>query len=250
MWARHDMTARTVRRLAVPAVVVAAVLAVGAPAAFAKPSPPKPPPHTRPLPALSVVAQAVSPQVPVFARPGAATPTRIMTNPTKTNGVLVFLVDHATQGWVNVLLPVRPNHSTGWVRTQDVKLSVDPYRVVVHLKGHQLGLYFLARQVLQAPVGIGTKETPTPGGRYYLAQLFRPPDPNGAYGPYAYSLSGFSDVLQTFEGGDAIIGLHGTNQPQLVGHDVSHGCIRMTNDVITKLAGMLPVGTPVEITRV
>jgi lipoprotein-anchoring transpeptidase ErfK/SrfK len=28
---------------------------------------------------------------------------------------------------------------------------------------------------------------------------------------------------------------------------VSHGCIRVPNDVITRMAGILPLGTPVDI---
>ena len=197
--------------------------------------------------AVSVVARAGTPAVPVFDRPGSTVPSRTLSNPTKTDGSLVFLVDQLRPGWVEVLLPVRPNGSKGWIRAGDVSLATDPYRIVVALKPHRLTLYALNRVVVRDPVGIGTRETPTPGGEYYLTQLFRPPDPNGPYGPFAYSLSGFSNVLQTFEGGDAIIGLHGTNQPQLVGRDVSHGCIRLTNDKITQLAGLLPLGTPVQI---
>jgi lipoprotein-anchoring transpeptidase ErfK/SrfK len=60
-------------------------------------------------------------------------------------------------------------------------------------------------------------------------------------------LAGYSDVLTTFEGGVAIIGLHGTNHPEPLGHDVISGCIRMSNEAITKLAGILPIGTPVTI---
>src|SRR6202035_1925160 len=109
--------------------------------------------------------------------------------------------------------------------------------------------YRRTKVVLRAPVGVGKQNTPTPGGGYYLTQLFAPPDPNGAYGPYAYSLSGYSNVLTTFQGGDAIIGLHGTNRPDLLGHDVSSGCIRMNNVAITALAHVLPLGTPVTITK-
>jgi lipoprotein-anchoring transpeptidase ErfK/SrfK len=241
----HQAGRRAIRA-AIAAILALGILALGAGPALAKSS--KPHPHNvAALPALSVVAAAVGPQVAVFDRPGAPAPQRTLTNPTNTKGQLVLLVDQVSNGWAKVLLPVRPNHSTGWIRVRDVTMSVDPYRIVVRLKSHQLGLYLLNKPMLRAPVGIGTKDTPTPDGRYYLTQLFRPPNPDGAYGPFAYSLSGFSNVLQTFEGGDAIIGLHGTNQPQLVGHDVSHGCIRMTNDVITKLARILPLGTPVQI---
>jgi lipoprotein-anchoring transpeptidase ErfK/SrfK len=147
-----------------------------------------------------------------------------------------------------VLLPVRPNGTTGWIHSGDVVLSNDPYRITVELGRHRVTVTNKGRLILRTPVGIGKASTPTPGGGYYLTQLFAPADPSGPYGPFAYSLSGYSNVLTTFQGGDAIIGLHGTNRPDLLGHDVSSGCIRMSNDAITKLAHLLPLGTPVVIT--
>lgn len=62
-----------------------------------------------------------------------------------------------------------------------------------------------------------------------------------------YGLSGFSNVLTEFNGGDGVIGIHGTNDPSSIGRDVSHGCIRMSNTGITTLAATLPLGTPVEV---
>ena len=41
--------------------------------------------------------------------------------------------------------------------------------------------------------------------------------------------------------------LHGTNRPETIGHSVSHGCIRLRNEDITKLYDMVPVGTVVYI---
>jgi lipoprotein-anchoring transpeptidase ErfK/SrfK len=67
------------------------------------------------------------------------------------------------------------------------------------------------------------------------------------YGPYAYGLSGHSEVLTQFNGGDAELGIHGNNDESVLGKSVTHGCIRISNDSITRLAGMLPLGTPVEI---
>ena len=80
-----------------------------------------------------------------------------------------------------------------------------------------------------------------------LTALLKSPDPGGPYGPYAYGLSGFSEVLQEFSGGDAEVGIHGNNDSSALGRSVSHGCIRMSNDGITKLAQTLPLGVPVEI---
>ena len=89
---------------------------------------------------------------------------------------------------------------------------------------------------------------PTPGGIYYLKELLQPPSPNGPYGTYAYGLSGFSNVLESFNGGPGVIGIHGTNDPSAIGTDVSSGCIRLNNAVIERLVNDigLPLGTPVE----
>ncbi len=56
-------------------------------------------------------------------------------------------------------------------------------------------------------------------------------------------------MLTEFAGGDGVIGIHGTDRPDLVGTDVSSGCIRLPNDVITALVEDigLPLGTPVTI---
>jgi lipoprotein-anchoring transpeptidase ErfK/SrfK len=77
--------------------------------------------------------------------------------------------------------------------------------------------------------------------------LLQPPDPNGVYGAFAYGLSGFSNVLTSFAGGEGVVGIHGTNDPSSIGKDVSAGCIRMSNEGIKKLAARLPLGVPVEI---
>ena len=72
-------------------------------------------------------------------------------------------------------------------------------------------------------------------------------DATSAYGPFALGLSGYSEVLSEFGGGDGQIGIHGTDDPSTIGQAVSHGCIRVPNDVITRLNEVLPLGTPVVI---
>jgi lipoprotein-anchoring transpeptidase ErfK/SrfK len=69
------------------------------------------------------------------------------------------------------------------------------------------------------------------------------------YGPYAFGTSAFSNTYYHFGGGPGEIGLHGTNYPQGLGSKVSHGCIRVSNATIRRLAKLLPLGTPVVITR-
>ena len=158
--------------------------------------------------------------------------------------------------WIKVLLPVRPNGSTGWVHRSDVKLTQHDWRILVQTGAHMISVYChiscpsgpVPNDVfLQEPIAVGKQDTPTPGGIYYIKELLKPPDPNTVYGPYAYGLSGFSNVLQTFNGGEGVIGIHGNNDASVLGHDVSHGCIRMSNPGITKLVQVLPLGVPVTI---
>ncbi len=42
-------------------------------------------------------------------------------------------------------------------------------------------------------------------------------------------------------------GIHGTDEPQSIGHSVSHGCVRMLNQDVEQLYPMVPVGTAVYI---
>ncbi len=164
---------------------------------------------------------------------------------------IVFLVKGQAAGAKRhqVYLPVRPNGSTAWVDDADVKVARIPYEIHIDLSDHRLQVLKDDKPVLDAPIAVGTTDTPSPGGTYYLKELLQPPNPNGAYGPYAYGLSGFSNVLTSFKGGDGVIGIHGTNEPSSIGTNVSHGCIRLNNDQINKMVHDigLPLGTPVEI---
>ncbi len=173
---------------------------------------------------------------------------RKLANPQPSGAPLTFLVkERAGFSWLEVYLPVRPNGSTGWVRSVDVSVAGIPYRVDVLRGAHRLRLYDRDKLVKEFPVAIGTRQTPTPGGTFYLKELLVPTNGNGFYGPYAYGLSGFSNVLTSFGGGEGVIGIHGTSDPSVIGTDVSHGCIRMRNADITYLAKRLPLGTPVRI---
>ena len=146
-------------------------------------------------------------------------------------------------------LPVRPNGSSGWVDADDVTIAGVPYRIEVGITEHRIRVFGDEEVILDEPVGVGRTDRPTPGGIYYLKELLQPPNPDGAYGIYAYGLSGFSNVLQSFNGGSGVIGIHGTNEPEKVGTDVSHGCIRLHNEAIERMVEDigLPLGTPVEI---
>jgi len=208
------------------------------------PAPPPPPAPAAAFPAYAVTAKPAT--LAVYSAPNGSV-QRTLDNPVESGAPLTFLLEHQEGEWLNVFLPVRPNGSTGWVRLDQVVLAGVPYRLDVLRAEHQVKLYDQGKLTATYPIGVGTGNTPTPGGTFYLKELLAPTNPGGDYGPYAYGLSGFSTTLQTFNGGDAVIGLHGTNDPTSVGSDVSHGCIRLHNEDITALAKLLPLGTPVRI---
>jgi lipoprotein-anchoring transpeptidase ErfK/SrfK len=196
----------------------------------------------------SIVATAVSKSVPVFRSPGAAQPFVHLANPTSVGEPLVFLVKRRLHGgWEQVYLPIRPDESTGWVKDSNLHLAWNPYSVEVRLGAHELLVRNRGRVVERFPAGVGRTVLPTPHGRYYLVDLLKQPDPKGLYGPYAFGTSAYSHVLYSFGGGPGQIGIHGTDDPSSIGRSVSHGCIRLRNKDIVRLAHMLPLGTPVAI---
>jgi lipoprotein-anchoring transpeptidase ErfK/SrfK len=206
-------------------------------------------------PGVSLVAQVTGPQVAVYETPGAPAPIKTLENPWLLNGAAdrpvpqVLLVEEQRQdGWVHVLLAERPNGSAGWIRQSDVNIIQNTYHVEVHLGAHEIKVLQGTSEIYKGDVAIGAPSTPTPTGRSYIRVLLETPDPMSVYGPYAYGLSGHSDVLTEFNGGDGEIGLHGNNDASVLGKSVTAGCIRMDNEEISKLAKMLPLGTPVEIT--
>jgi lipoprotein-anchoring transpeptidase ErfK/SrfK len=198
---------------------------------------------------MSIVATSTVRSVGVFRSPHAKRPFRTFSNPTADGGPLVFLVLRRVAGWTEVRLPVRPNGSVGWVKTHSVSLALDSYRVTVALRGHQIVVWKLNHAILHAPAAVGRSALPTPTGTFFIAELLRQSNPRGAYGPYAFGLSAYSDVLESFGGGPGQIGIHGTNEPSLLGTSASHGCVRVANAVIARLARLLPLGTPVVISR-
>jgi lipoprotein-anchoring transpeptidase ErfK/SrfK len=150
--------------------------------------------------------------------------------------------------WLKVLLPRRPNGSSGWVQRDQVRIRPVSHEVVVDLSSRTASLLENRRRVRSWRVGIGTAGTPTPTGRFYVTVKLRPPQISAAaYGAWALGLSGYSEVHQTFGTGDGQIALHGTYKPWLLGQPVSNGCVRMDNETITLLAETLPLGTPVTI---
>lgn len=159
----------------------------------------------------------------------------------------VAVVGAPGEFWTKVQLAVRPNFTTGWVRSSDVEFTWTTLRIVVDLGEQRLTVFDGKNEVIRGTVAIGNTTTPTPTGATFVSELLASSEPEGLYGPFALGLALFSDTVTEYAGGNGQVGIHGTNRPDLLGKAVSLGCVRVSNDLISELAGRVPLGTPVEI---
>jgi lipoprotein-anchoring transpeptidase ErfK/SrfK len=164
-----------------------------------------------------------------------------------TNLVLTLDGRRTKRGvWIRVRLPVLPANRTGWVQRKALSDWKEVRtRLVVDRRRLMATLYRRGKVVFRAPVGIGQSHWPTPRGEFFIRnQLYGFGNP--VYGPIAFGTSARSAVLTDWPGG-GFIGIHGTNQPSIIPGRVSHGCIRMKNGHIVRLASLMPVGTPLTV---
>lgn len=194
----------------------------------------------------SVVATLQVPSLPLSPSPGAPA-VKSLANPNYLGAIVVLLVTGIQADWVQAYIPIRPNETTAWFPAADVTLSFAPCHIAIGIGAHKLVLYCGNTQVFTAPVATGAPDSPTPTGTYFVAYIVRLTDPGDAYGPYAFGTSAFSNTYFSFEGGPGQVGIHGTNQPWVIGSYASHGCVRLNNGDITALAQQIVPGTPVVI---
>jgi hypothetical protein len=146
--------------------------------------------------------------------------------------------------WYRVSIPGRPNGRSGWVPASSLEVSPAD-RWLVILRGARRFQFVLGGKVVRSgPIAVGAPGMPTPLGLYYVQRGFRPVG-YPILGAYAFATSAYS-ALSEWPGG-GIVGVHGTNTPQLIGQAVSHGCIRLLNSDIEYLRTVVRVGTPVKI---
>jgi hypothetical protein len=187
-----------------------------------------------------------------LARPAAGAPAvaRIATQTPEETANIVLVIGRRTDAagrlWVHVRLATLPNGRTGWVPraalggydTVDTELRVDTTRLTATLLAR-------GRAVFRARVGVGQARWPTPRGRFYVRdELTKFAGPT--YGPLAFGTSARSSVLTDWPAG-GFVGIHGTDRPDLIPGRISHGCVRMRNADILRLARLMPVGTPLTI---
>ena len=180
----------------------------------------------------------------VYAKPGgppvAILPVTEIKNPTWVPVV------QSQPGWDRILLPTRPNHSTGWIYLGHggLRTAYSAYRVEVNLSAYRLTVLDAGRSLGSWEVGVGAPGTPTPTGRTFLLASLAPVHPT--YSRLILPLGAHSDTLSTFGGGPGTVALHSWPDQGVFGHAVSHGCVRVPGSALPILS-RVPLGSTVMI---
>jgi hypothetical protein len=166
--------------------------------------------------------------------------------PLETYLVLESREDAAQRVWLRIRVPGRPNGRTGWVRLDDLGTLLSATTMLrINRQTLRATLYQRGRRIWTSRIGVGAPSTPTPAGRFWIRSRLKGLGGGTIYGPWAFGTAAYS-VLSDWPGG-GVVGVHGTNQPLLIPGRPSHGCVRVPNAKIRRLARLMPVGTPVRI---
>lgn len=124
-------------------------------------------------------------------------------------------------------------------------------RVVIRLKSRQLELYEANELVKRYDIAVGQDGWETPVGHFAVLDMRRNPlwqhpitgeaVPTGPDNPLGTRWIGFAHDSGYH------IGIHGTNQEDLMGQAVSHGCVRMRDGEIQQVFDQLAIGTPITV---
>lgn len=107
--------------------------------------------------------------------------------------------------------------------------------IVIHLETRTLDLIKNEEILKTYSVAVGEPSTPTPTGEYKVINKIK--CEGDEYGTRWIGLS------------VPHIGIHGTDEPETIGHAASEGCIRMKNQDVEDLFTWIKIGTKVTITQ-
>ena len=180
---------------------------------------------------------------PVSAKPGAPAVAELPASQLKGDTWVPVL--ESRPGWRRVLLPSRPNGVSGWIPDSGLKAARSTHVIKVDVSDRKLTLTQSGRAAGSWKVAVGGPKTPTPTGRTFLLASLAPEKPT--YSPLILPVGAHSDSFDSYGGGPGTVAFHGWPSTSVFGQAISHGCVRVPQDALNKLA-RVPLGTPVQIT--
>lgn len=191
------------------------------------------------------VAWANNANLEIKREPNSTSPiTHNLPNPYDYGAPLVLLVLEQQDDWYQVLTPERPNNDIGWVHKNEVTIKQTNLYIEVDISERKIIVYNDNQIIFKESVTVGKGKTPTPKGLFYVNSII--PTSQRGYAPAAFGLSGHSEVLTSFGGGDGRFALHGGGD-STVGSAASNGCVRLQSKTAEKFLKFIELGTPVNI---
>jgi L,D-transpeptidase catalytic domain len=236
--------ARRLGRILAAGLIAACALGLGANTALARAA------RILPVQQLAVLLSAHG----VRASPeSASTQTALLPARTSITGepttlpVIGSLTGPDGARWLRVMLPGRPNSSSGWIAQRGTRELVTTWHIVVNLAARRVSVYRAGLIAKSFQAVVGKPSTPTPVGEFFVEETLQMTSTEPG-GPFALALSARSNALQEFEGGPGQIALHGReNLGGTLGTAASHGCVRVGTANDDWLATRIGPGTPVTI---
>jgi lipoprotein-anchoring transpeptidase ErfK/SrfK len=210
-------------------------------------------PASTPAPPDRWLVGKATKDVVVREAPDLSSPVMTRLGKTRPSGFPMLVLVHGVRQikgvtWFNVRVAVPPNGSRGWVVQGSLSFYTVTTKIVVDLSKRTLIVYQAGSAVGTFPVAVGSAQYPTPTGTFFITERLTPTSPGGPYGVLALGTSAFQPKLSSWpEGG--VVGIHGTDQPNLIGQAVSHGCVRLRNADIQKVGDWVRAGSPVIIQK-
>ncbi|MGH3008591.1 MAG: L,D-transpeptidase [Gaiellaceae bacterium] len=195
-----------------------------------------------------LVARPLHASVVLHAAPGGRALVRV--GPRSVfGGPVAFGVVGARGKWLRVTSEALPNEHYGWVeRGRDVSVRADRWALHAFLARHVLIVLHDGHVARSIPVAIGTASSPTPTGRFAVAEKLPGSGFASVYGCCILGLTahqphppaGWSTSRAYF------IAIHGGSG---IGAAVSAGCLHASEADLRFLMRWIPLGTAIRISR-
>jgi hypothetical protein len=181
----------------------------------------------------------------VHARPGGPVVARL--GPLTDFGTPRVLGVVASKGdWLGVSTEAVPNGQVGWVRARGrVTVGVVDRVLKVSLSARRLEVFDWGRRVRSFRIGVGTATSPTPLGRFAIAEKIPGERLGAVYGCCVLGLSARQPhPPAAWHPAEYLVAIHGGGG---IGSAVSAGCIHLRDADLRYLMRRVPVGAPVFI---
>ena len=151
-------------------------------------------------------------------------------------------------GWLGVTTDALPNGVVGWIDIRTARLSHTTISLRVSLHRRRLRLFDSGRVVRSFVIGVGSSSTPTPIGRFAVAEKLDGPGIGGAFGCCILGLSAHQPHPPSWwdQTSQWLVAIHGGGG---LGSAVSAGCLHLAQQSLRYLMRIVPLGAPVFVAR-